>query len=56
MDIWAVVGTGIALSVADVAQKHVMQPFVRTLKRWMPNGWVKRILFFDIQKSRRTRQ
>lgn len=52
MDIWALLGTGLAMGLAHPAQKYVMQPTVRGLKRLIPNCWLKTILFFEVGKKR----
>lgn len=55
MNIWPAIGTGIACSLAPLAQTYVMQPLVRTLKRLTPDCWIKKVLFFEVGKRDRSR-
>lgn len=55
MNIWPAIGTGLACALAPLAQKYVMQPFVRTLKRYWPNWLLKKVLFFEIGERDRNR-
>ena len=53
MDLITGLGIGIVTGLAPTAQKFVMQPLIRTLKRWTPNCWLKTALFFEIGNGNR---
>jgi len=55
MNPWPMVGMGLGFALAPYIKEKLMYPFIRTLKRWTPDCWLKTVLFFEIgQKDRRT--